>query len=468
MIKQGPKRLGIYPRQNRLFWIFAFVFSGLLFGQAAENPPGSEKESPVIETKTPLEKGRSLANEGKLRESLPFLREAADQGSLEAQEYCALALIRLNDRELYAEAKERLVKAAGEGSIVALEEQGRLALEGGLGDKPDYELARTLLEKAIKSPEASESFYLLGRMAAEGLGRARDSALAVSLLRRGQKAGSSSAMVALGQLFLGEGGLVDRDLPQAERLFLQAFKLKNKEAPFFLGMVEERLRGKEPVWDKALEWFEKASQMGNAKGFRKMGDYALAGRGKEEKEAFGFYQTAAALKDSVAAYTMGLLYQQGRTVPRDQVAAAAWMRIAADLGHAPAQNQLGLWLLKGLGVAPELEEAMVYFEKAANQSFPPGQFNLAVLLLTGGVEEKSDERAITLLKAAAENAYPDAAVELARCYQKGKWVEQSDLEAAYWAALAGKDQRFEELAKETKGKLTATQAAELTRRLESR
>lgn len=465
------------PKSGRRmdFLVLALIAGGAMSAGAQEiqeiaetgeatSQPAVAAEGLEVET-TPLARGRALAKEGKLREALPVLREAIDEGSLDAEELYALILVRLDDPALYAEARTSLEAAAEKGSLVALEEQGRLALEGGLGAEPDFNLARKLLEKAIKLPEASESFFLLGKMAAEGLGRESDAALAVSLMRRGEQAGSASAMVALGQLFLGEGGLVEQDLPQAEELFRKAYEREKKEAAFYLGMIEERLRGDEPAWDEAYQWFRKAAELGSAKALRKLGDYALAGHGGKEEEAFGFYQAAASLEDAPAAYTLGLLYEQGRSVPKDQVAAAAWMRIAADRGHALAQNQLGLWLLKGLGVASDFEEALSCFEKSAKQGFPSARFNLAVLLLNGKKEEKEVERALSLLTSAAQADHPEAAAELSKLHQTGKWLDQDPLEAAYWAARAARDQRFQKLAEETGKSLDPAQQQKLAERL---
>jgi TPR repeat protein len=303
-------------------------------------------------------------------------------------------------------------------------------------------------------------------MAAEGLGRERDAAMAVSFMRRGEEAGSASAMFALGQLYLGEGGLVERDLPQAEELFQKAYARRNGEAAFYLGMIEERLRDGDPDLAKAREWFEKAGQLGNAAAFKKLGDYALAEQGSKKEEAFGFYQKAAGLKSAEASYMLGLLYQSGRTVPEDQVAAAAWMRIAADRGHPLAQNQLALWLLEGLGVSPDFEEAVALFEKSASQGYPSAQFNTAILLLDGEETDEEKKRAVALLEAAAGKEHAEAAAKLAEFYQTGKILEQDLLEAAYWAAKASRDERFKDVAKETAGKLSPQQKAELAARLE--
>ena len=223
------------------------------------------------------------------------------------------------------------------------------------------------------------------------MGRERDPATAISYLRRGEAAGSAEAMVALADLYLGSGGLVDQDIPQAEKLLQQAFALKSGDAAFRLGMIEERLRGEEPDFEKAYEWFQKASELGQASAFKKLADYALAEKKGSKEEAFKLYQTAAGLQSAEAAYDLARLYQSGQTVPEDLVAAAAWMRIAADRGYLLAQNELGMMLLNGRGVTSNFPDSLSYFEKAAAGGLPAAQTNLGILLLETSTEDQDHE-----------------------------------------------------------------------------
>ena len=415
-----------------------------------------------------FEQGRELAAQGELMKSLPLLRRAADGGGVDAQQLCAMVLVKLNRPELFEEAKSRLADAAENGSVVALEEQGRLALVGGLGEQLDFGRARNLLEAAIEQPGASESFYLLGRMAAEGLGRDQDLALAVSFMRRGEKAGSSSAILALGQLYLGEGSLIERDLSKAEALFLRAFEQKRGEAAFYLGLMAECYHRDSPRWEEAVEWYRKAGKFGFAAAFKKLGDLALQEQVEQEEAAFNYYQVAVGLKNVEAAYALAGLYQSGRTVPQDMVAAAAWVRFAAERDHLPAQNQLGLWLLEGQGGRPDFEEAMAWLEKDAVQGYPAAQYNLAVVMLeTKGPEEKHAQ-AIELLKKAGKGRHREAASRLAVLYDTGEFVVADSFEAAFWAGLAAKEdggEELEKLARDLASKLDSMERDKLAKQL---
>ena len=51
-----------------------------------------------------------------------------------------------------------------------------------------------------------------------------------------------------------------------------------------------------------------------------------------------------------AQFNLGVMYAEGRGVPRDDAEAARWYRCAADQGEAAAQFNLGLMYAKGEGV----------------------------------------------------------------------------------------------------------------------
>lgn len=73
------------------------LLGGILVAQEDfPEPTAQPTGQPENGLKTDLEKGRALAAEGKLQESLPFLRKAADEGSLEAAEFCARVLVTLS------------------------------------------------------------------------------------------------------------------------------------------------------------------------------------------------------------------------------------------------------------------------------------------------------------------------------------------------------------------------------------
>jgi TPR repeat protein len=64
-----------------------------------------------------------------------------------------------------------------------------------------------------------------------------------------------------------------------------------------------------------------------------------------------FRYAASYFGDPDAQYNLGLLYLDGRGVPKDAIQAARWFRLAADKDQRSAQASLGAMLFKGQDVA---------------------------------------------------------------------------------------------------------------------
>jgi uncharacterized protein len=69
---------------------------------------------------------------------------------------------------------------------------------------------------------------------------------------------------------------------------------------------------------------------------------------------------------AVAQFNLGLMYDNGQGIPRDDAAAVRWYQKAADQGHVKAQSNLGFMYLNGRGTAQSFTEAFKWFRKAAD------------------------------------------------------------------------------------------------------
>jgi TPR repeat protein len=88
-----------------------------------------------------------------------------------------------------------------------------------------------------------------------------------------------------------------------------------------------------------------------------------------------------------AAVNLGVLYLDGKWVPRDDPKAADWFHKAAEKGEPAAQTKLGIVYLLGRGVGHDDNEAAKWLRKAADQNFAPAMNLLEKLYATGrGVE----------------------------------------------------------------------------------
>src|SRR6266516_1957049 len=92
-----------------------------------------------------------------------------------------------------------------------------------------------------------------------------------------------------------------------------------------------------------------------------------AGVAKDQVEAVKWFRKAAEQNYAKAQYNLGVCYEHGEGVTKDQVEAAKWVRKAAEQNDAEGQLYLGLSYVKGEGVAEDLVEAYKWLLLAARQ-----------------------------------------------------------------------------------------------------
>jgi hypothetical protein len=97
------------------------------------------------------------------------------------------------------------------------------------------------------------------------------------------------------------------------------------------------------------------------------------GRGvpQDYAKALQWYRKAAEQGDAGAQYILGL-YEIGEGVPLDYAEVVKWSRKAAEQGVAEAQYNLGVDYKFGQGVPQDYAQAHMWFNLAASR-FPPGE-----------------------------------------------------------------------------------------------
>jgi uncharacterized protein len=90
---------------------------------------------------------------------------------------------------------------------------------------------------------------------------------------------------------------------------------------------------------------------------------------------------AAAEGFAPAQMNVGLFYESGLGVPKNDADAAVWYRKAADKGYAPAQSNLGVMDAGGRGVPRDDRAGINWYLKAAAQSYLPAEVNLGMAYL---------------------------------------------------------------------------------------
>ena len=71
----------------------------------------------------------------------------------------------------------------------------------------------------------------------------------------------------------------------------------------------------------------------------------------------------------MAQFHLGLMYANGKGVPKNSPRAVNLFRMAADLGYAEAQFNLGLMYANGRGVTRDEARAVLWFRKAIAQGY---------------------------------------------------------------------------------------------------
>ena len=151
--------------------------------------------------------------------------------------------------------------------------------------------------------------------------------------------------------------------------------------------------------------------------------------------AIGGAATAGPFEDAVAAYRSG-----------DYAAALRVWRRLAEQGDADAQFRLGVMYESGQGMLRNDAEAISWYRKAAEQDDAVAQFNLGVMYAKG-VSPNHAEAALWYRRA-ADYGLAGAQFNLGMMYGGGEGVPQDYVQAHMWLNLSasqlpalGKDQR---------------------------
>lgn len=140
------------------------------------------------------------------------------------------------------------------------------------------------------------------------------------------------------------------------------------------GPLEDGLEAyQEKDYVKAVQLWRPLADAGVAAAQYRLGVMYAEGKGvpRNDAEAAVWFERAAKQGDATAQYDLGASYAEGIGVPKDMVAAAKWFRLAAEQGLPLAQLNLGLLHASGAGVPQDNVEAMKWIDLAI-YALPPG------------------------------------------------------------------------------------------------
>ena len=93
---------------------------------------------------------------------------------------------------------------------------------------------------------------------------------------------------------------------------------------------------------KAIYWFRKAAEQGDAFGQCNLGSAFVNGEGVEHDkiEAVKWFRLAAEQGYANAQFNMGYSYAKGYGLKKDKIEAVKWLRLAAEQGYEDAEEML--------------------------------------------------------------------------------------------------------------------------------
>ncbi len=88
-----------------------------------------------------------------------------------------------------------------------------------------------------------------------------------------------------------------------------------------------------------------------------------------QSEKIAFIIEAAESGNIDAMHTLGVMYEEGRWVPYDEVEATKWYLKAAQQGHPISQKDMGYRYLNGEGTDINYEESLKWFTAAQKNGY---------------------------------------------------------------------------------------------------
>jgi hypothetical protein len=165
---------------------------------------------------------------------------------------------------------------------------------------------------------------------------------------------------------------------------------------------------------EAVEWFQRAVDMGHANAHYDLGHCYISGQGVEQNMRAAFFMWLKAAEKGVApaAYNISAMYANGDGTAADPAQSFRWLKEAAELGDRNAQHSMGLRYYQGNGVPQDVEMSMQLFLKSADQGHAASQYYAGCMLECGDGAPKDVERAISLLRKAEAQGVKEATKKL--------------------------------------------------------
>ncbi|MCC8153803.1 MAG: hypothetical protein LIP01_06040, partial [Tannerellaceae bacterium] len=239
-----------------------------------------------------------------------------------------------------------------------------------------------------------------------------------------------------------KGDMLEKNISKAQELLQKGMELGSGNAAYQLGNLYEQGIGTEndtPDYVKALEYYEKAAELGYLPGYERCGLYYLNGYAGEAdmEKCLSYYEKGSSHGSPYCKVELGLLYLNGNGVEENEETAFTLFQEAAETEYIAGYYFLGRCYKYKWGTEENPDKAFELFEKAAKEEHIQAMAELALCYEHGYGTEESGRKALLYMKKAAEKEYAYAQYKVGCYYMYGlEGILRNYDEAFNWLSKA--------------------------------
>lgn len=246
-------------------------------------------------------------------------------------------------------------------------------------ERGDYHTSNDLLMKEAKK-DNPVAYEMLGESYLFGTGVERDMNKAVEYLKKAIAGKNKSAKIT-GLLLMGSFVYIPKgEYNKAYKSYTEASKLGSVSALEHIGEMYERglIDGTKNI-EKAMEFYRKAADQGNAFAYFRLG--GIYYKNHKYRKALKYFQSAHKLGErNVSSTMLGMIYGNGLGgIEKNYQKAAYYYEEAAMKGNPQAMNLLAILYATGQGVEMDKIKAYQWWLKSARSGYSKAQQNLDIL-----------------------------------------------------------------------------------------
>ncbi len=244
---------------------------------------------------------------------------------------------------------------------------------------------------------------------------------------------------------------VEKDYSKAVEFFQKAADQGDANGEYGLGCAYDYGLGVDKDYSRALKWYRKSADQGNSFGEFGLGNCYELGKGvsRDLKKAKNLYELSAkqnndqgqkALKqltnptseDAQALCDKGLAAQQAGHPDE----AFRLYKQSASFGNALAEEELGWCYWNGMGTGKNYSQALEWFKKAAEQGEAGAQYGLGCGYYYGMGAEKDYVEALKWFQKSADQGNGYGRYGVGNCYFNGQGVSKDPARAVQWYQMS--------------------------------